>query len=112
MAALEKSLKYLAFKCEDCGDCHLPENFGYCTLGDCKKGLSNAPCGDATVAGHCGNDTEKPCVGELIYGAAGPEGRPFLRTTVHAPRDPDLCNTSSALLCVLRAASARSLSPA
>jgi len=114
--ATEKGFKYLAFDCEECGDCFLPENFGLCTLGGCEKGLDNAPCGDATVDGHCGNNLERLCTGERIYEAAASEddgsspqsrpdlpffaegkGRGRLRTTINKPRNPALRHTSSIL---------------
>jgi len=66
----EKASKSFLFKCEDCGDCFLPENFGYCTLGECEKGLPNPPCGDATPDGFCGNNVKRVCVAESIYNAA------------------------------------------
>jgi hypothetical protein len=97
--AIERLFKYAAFQCQDCGDCFLPENFGYCTLGKCKKGLANSPCGDATVDGKCGNDTDTICRGELIYRAAAslPHGRDRLRRTLLPPRNPELVHTSSIL---------------
>jgi len=42
-------------------------------MGPCAKGLSNVPCGDATIDGKCGNDLELVCVGERIYEAAAAE---------------------------------------
>ena len=97
--ATEKGLKYLMFECQECGDCFLPENFGYCSLGGCKKGLSNAPCGDATVDGHCGNDLNRVCVGERIYQAASAQkgGVERLRTQIHKPRNANLTHSSSIL---------------
>ena len=95
--ALEKSFKYLAFECHECGDCFLPENFGLCTIGGCEKGLDNAPCGDATVDGRCGNNLDRVCIGERIYLAAAAEkdGRRRLRATINRPRNPALEHTSS-----------------
>ncbi len=103
----EKAFKYLLFECEECGDCFLPENFGLCTIGGCEKGMDNAPCGDATVDGRCGNNLERICIGERIYQAAASEerswkiwkmqdrGRPKLRTIINKPRNPALEHTSS-----------------
>ena len=100
----EKGFKYLLFDCEECGDCFLPENFGLCTMGGCQKGVDNAPCGDATVDGHCGNDLARMCAAERIYEAAASEdkgqtaegpGRQRLRTTINKPRNPALQHTSS-----------------
>lgn len=94
--ALEKGFKYCLFDCAECGDCYLPENFGYCTIGGCQKGLNNAPCGDATVDGFCGNNLDQRCVGELIYeSAAASNGRDTLRKTINRPRNPVLRHTSS-----------------
>jgi methylenetetrahydrofolate reductase (NADPH) len=100
----EKAFKYLLFECEECGDCFLPENFGLCTIGGCEKGMDNAPCGDATVDGRCGNNLERICIGERIYEAAaseeggrrtGSRGRQKLRTIINPPRNPALEHTSS-----------------
>ncbi len=99
-AALEKPAKSLLFKCQDCGDCFLPENFGICTLGRCEKGLSNVPCGDANPDGTCGNNPDIPCVGQLVYEAAASEGSAGLSKLIHQvnpPRNPQLANTSSIL---------------
>jgi len=97
--ASEKSFKYLLFDCAECGDCFLPENFGLCTIGGCEKGMDNAPCGDSTVDGYCGNNLERICIGELIYDAAVAEknGDERLRNTINQPRNPALEHTSSIL---------------
>ncbi len=104
----EKWFKYLLFECEECGDCFLPENFGLCTIGGCEKGMDNAPCGDATVDGQCGNNLDRLCIGERIYEAAASEGSrdggkaegpagglERLRTIINKPRNPALEHTSS-----------------
>jgi methylenetetrahydrofolate reductase (NADPH) len=95
--SFEKVNKYLLFDCQECGDCYLPENFSLCTLGQCEKGLDNAPCGDATVDGFCGNDLERVCVGEKIYNAASAQkaGLQKLRNTINKPRNPALAHQSS-----------------
>ncbi len=94
--AIEKGMKYCIFDCAECGDCYLPENFGYCTIGGCEKGLNNAPCGDATVDGYCGNNLQQRCVGELIYdSAAAADQRERLRKTINEPRNPALRHSSS-----------------
>lgn len=97
--AAERGFKYLAFDCQDCGDCYLPENFGCCTIGGCEKGLSNAPCGDSTVDGMCGNNLERVCIGDLIYKAAAAKanGRNKLRGIINRPRLHTLEHTSSIL---------------
>lgn len=97
--ASEKAFKYILFDCEECGDCFLPENFGLCTIGGCEKGMDNAPCGDATVDGHCGNNLERICVGDRIYQAAASEneGLDRLRDVINPPRIPALEHTSSIL---------------
>jgi len=93
----EKAFKYLMFECEECGDCFLPENFGLCTIGGCEKGMDNAPCGDATVDGRCGNNLERVCIGERIYETAASQrdGRQRLRTLINPPRDTALEHTAS-----------------
>jgi methylenetetrahydrofolate reductase (NADPH) len=95
--AIEKSFKYLLFECQECGDCYLPENFGYCTIGECEKGMDNAPCGDATVEGYCGNNLDRLCIGEYIYNSASARknGREKLRKLLNKPRIPALEHTSS-----------------
>ena len=97
--AVEKSFKFCMFDCAECGDCYLPENFGYCTIGDCEKGLDNAPCGDATVDGRCGNNPDHVCVGERIYCAAAAKenGREKIRKTINQPRKQALQHSSSIL---------------
>jgi 5,10-methylenetetrahydrofolate reductase len=97
--AVERGFKYLAFDCEDCGDCYLPENFSYCTIGGCEKGMDNAPCGDSTVDGLCGNNLERICIGEYVYKAAAtkPDGRSKLRAIINKPRMHELENTASIL---------------
>ena len=97
--ASEKYFKYLLFECEECGDCFLPENFSLCTIGGCEKGMDNAPCGDSTVDGLCGNNLERICIGERIYNAAAAEkdGLEKLRGIINKPRNPDLEHTSSIL---------------
>jgi len=97
--ATEKAFKYTLFDCEECGDCFLPENFGICTMGGCEKGVDNAPCGDATVDGYCGNNTEQVCVGNRVYEAAASEkgGRERLRDGTNRRRNPALQHSSSIL---------------
>ncbi len=93
----EKWFKYLLFDCQECGDCFLPENFGLCTIGGCEKGLDNAPCGDSTVDGRCGNNLDRVCIGDRIYNAAAsePGGRERLRAIINKSRNPALAHTSS-----------------
>jgi methylenetetrahydrofolate reductase (NADPH) len=95
--ASEKAFKYMLFDCQECGDCYLPENFGLCTLGGCEKGVPNAPCGDATADGHCGNNLDRVCIGDRVYLAAASEkgGRERLRATINEPRRVALRHTSS-----------------
>ncbi|MEN7973904.1 MAG: methylenetetrahydrofolate reductase C-terminal domain-containing protein [Verrucomicrobiota bacterium] len=97
--AMEHLAKHVAFDCEHCGDCFLQENFSYCTLGGCAKGLANAPCGDAKEDGICGNDEDRVCIGEKIYFAAKAEagGIARLRKTVNNPRIAALEHSSSIL---------------
>jgi len=96
---MERLFKQSAFQCEECGDCYLPENFGYCTIGGCAKGLSNSPCGDAKPDGTCGNAEGVICRGEQIYLAAKAEkgGLARLRKNINRPRIAELEHTSSIL---------------
>lgn len=96
----EKWAKTLLFDCRECGDCFLPENLGYCTMGQCGKGLPNVPCGDADPTGRCGNDLSLRCVGELIYEAAAAEGGGCLKELEERslpPRDARLQGSASVL---------------
>jgi methylenetetrahydrofolate reductase (NADPH) len=97
--AIEYVIKHLLFDCEMCGDCYLPENFGLCTIGGCEKGLANAPCGDSTVDGYCGNNLELICIGEHIYNAAASKagGIEQWRGVINKPRIHSLEQTSSIL---------------
>ncbi|MBN1972639.1 MAG: methylenetetrahydrofolate reductase C-terminal domain-containing protein [Sedimentisphaerales bacterium] len=98
-AAFEYAFKHMMFECDMCGDCYLPENFSLCTIGGCEKKLSNAPCGDATADGLCGNNLEIACIGERIYNAAAsvPGGIDKLRKLINEPRIHSLEQTSSIL---------------
>ncbi len=98
-AAFEYAFKHALFECDMCGDCYLPENFSLCTIGGCEKSLSNAPCGDATVDGFCGNNLDIVCIGERIYNAAASVqgGIEKLRAVVNEPRIHSLEHTSSIL---------------
>ncbi len=94
----EKLFKYLLFNCAECGDCYLPENFSICTIGDCEKGMDNAPCGDSTADGRCGNNLDIMCVGEKIYDCAAAEGNlDVLRRRINPSRNPALEHTASIL---------------
>jgi methylenetetrahydrofolate reductase (NADPH) len=98
-AAFEYAFKHIMFECDMCGDCYLPENFSLCTIGGCEKSLSNAPCGDATADGFCGNNLDIVCIGERIYNAAAsvPGGISKLKTIINKPRIHSLEKTSSIL---------------
>ncbi len=98
-SAFEYAFKHMMFQCDMCGDCFLPENFSLCTIGGCEKGLSNAPCGDATTDGYCGNNLDIVCIGERIYNAAAsvPGGIEKLKMTINNPRIHNLEHTSSIL---------------
>ncbi|MGA2915333.1 MAG: methylenetetrahydrofolate reductase C-terminal domain-containing protein [Sedimentisphaerales bacterium] len=95
--SVEKPLKYCLFDCEECGDCYLPENFSLCTIGGCEKGMDNAPCGDSTVEGKCGNNLDRICIGDRIYKAAAAEkgGLENLRKIINRPRMPELEHSCS-----------------
>ncbi len=95
----EKVIKYCLFDCEECGDCYLPENFGLCTIGGCEKGMDNAPCGDSTAEGKCGNNLDRICIGDRIYQAAAAEkgGLEKLRKIINKSRRPELEHTASIL---------------
>ena len=76
----------------------MPENFSICTIGDCEKDMGNAPCGDSTADGRCGNNLDIMCVGEKIYNCAAAEGNvELLRRRINPPRNPALGHTASIL---------------
>jgi methylenetetrahydrofolate reductase (NADPH) len=93
----EKVVKYPIFGCHECGDCFLPEDFGFCPIGGCAKSLANPACGDATVEGHCPHDPDRLCIGEDIYNAAAAElnGRDRWKATINPPRNTALEHSSS-----------------
>ena len=96
--SLEGFGKTAAYQCEHCGDCFLSENQYVCSLGNCEKGLSNIPCGDADPTGHCGNNKDRVCIGEKVYYRALRRGalEEFKRVTM--PRRIPSLNTSSSIL--------------
>ncbi len=98
-SASEYAIKRFLFDCEMCGDCYLPEDFGLCTIGGCEKGLANAPCGDATVDGYCGNNLDLVCIGERIYNAAvsQADGIEKWQRTINKPRIHSLEQSASIL---------------
>ena len=95
----EKAIKYCLFDCEECGDCYLPENFSLCTIGGCEKGMDNAPCGDSTADGRCGNNLDIVCIGDRIYKAAAAQkgGLEKLRKIINKSRKSELEHTASIL---------------
>jgi 5,10-methylenetetrahydrofolate reductase len=96
--ALEGFAKEIAYECQHCGDCFLPENDYVCTLGQCEKGLANPPCGDADPQGRCGNNVNRICVGEKIYTRMlARDALAELKVRVLPPRKAELQNTSSLL---------------
>lgn len=84
-------------QCRSCGDCYLPENFFVCLMGECAKGLPNVPCGDSTIDGRCGVDTNKLCAGQLVYDASRyfTKEMEALYQLVNQPKNPKLKQTSS-----------------
>ena len=61
--------------------------------------MDNAPCGDSTADGLCGNNFDRICIGDLIYNAAAakPDGRSKLRSIINKPRMHELEDTASIL---------------
>ncbi len=96
--SMEDFGKGLAYECGHCGDCFLPENQYVCTMGQCEKGLANVPCGDADPQGRCGNNKDRICAGEKVYGRLLKRKavEEFRRVTM-PPRRPALEGSSSVL---------------
>jgi methylenetetrahydrofolate reductase (NADPH) len=63
--AAEQTLKILAFDCQDCGDCSLPDIAYLCPESQCVKNQRNGPCG-GTRQGKC-EVGEKDCIWSRAY---------------------------------------------
>ena len=95
---LEHAGKSILVQCRDCGDCRLPENFyALCHEAACAKGLVNLPCGDSdAITGHCGNNDDTMCAGDLVFNAAFAAGTlGELARNVQQTKIPELRGTSA-----------------
>ncbi len=63
--AFEKTSKRLAYGCEECGDCSLPDCAFLCPKHACSKSGRNGPCG-GSAAGRCELD-DKDCFWTRVY---------------------------------------------
>jgi methylenetetrahydrofolate reductase (NADPH) len=62
---LEKILKYVIYRCRDCGDCSLPDCAFICPIAKCAKFMRNGPCG-GSIDGRCELD-DKECIWAKAY---------------------------------------------
>ncbi|NUQ61217.1 MAG: methylenetetrahydrofolate reductase C-terminal domain-containing protein [Pirellulales bacterium] len=62
---LEKNAKHLAFECQDCGDCSLPDCAYLCPMIACSKHSRNGPCG-GSADGRC-ELGDKTCFWARVY---------------------------------------------
>ena len=65
MHGIEKASKKIMFKCEDCGDCSLPNCAYLCPRASCSKTGRNGPCG-GSHDGRCELD-DKECIWARAY---------------------------------------------
>ncbi|HZZ59354.1 MAG TPA: methylenetetrahydrofolate reductase C-terminal domain-containing protein [Opitutaceae bacterium] len=76
LRALEHASKAVLFRCQDCGDCSLPEIAYLCPESQCAKNQRNGPCG-GTRDGRCEVDGYGDCIWLRAYDrlkADGAEG--------------------------------------
>ncbi len=65
LQGIERASKELAFGCQDCGDCSLPETAYLCPRSSCSKCGRNGPCGGSSD-GRCELD-DKDCLWARAY---------------------------------------------
>ncbi len=80
---LEHASKAALFRCQDCGDCSLPEIGYLCPESQCAKNQRNGPCG-GTRDGRCEVDGYGDCIWLRAYERIGPSAAPE-SLTAHAP---------------------------
>ncbi len=74
MRALEHASKAALFRCQDCGDCSLPEIAYLCPESQCAKNQRNGPCG-GTRDGRCEVDGYGDCIWLRAYERLKHDGR-------------------------------------
>jgi methylenetetrahydrofolate reductase (NADPH) len=62
----ERIMKYMLFKCEDCGDCALVTTGYLCPLSACAKNQRNGPCGGSRD-GHCEVYGDRQCIWVRVF---------------------------------------------
>jgi methylenetetrahydrofolate reductase (NADH) len=95
LRAVERLSKAALFRCQDCGDCSLPEIAFLCPESQCAKNQRNGPCG-GTRDGRCEVDGFGDCIWLRAYERLRHDGRePEL--LAHAPvvQNQGLRGTSS-----------------
>jgi methylenetetrahydrofolate reductase (NADPH) len=74
MRALEKLSKAALYRCNDCGDCSLPDIAYLCPESQCAKNQRNGPCG-GTREGRCEVDGFGDCIWLRAYERLKQDGR-------------------------------------
>jgi methylenetetrahydrofolate reductase (NADPH) len=80
---VERASKGMLFRCQDCGDCSLPEIAYLCPESQCAKNQRNGPCG-GTREGRCEVDGYGECIWLRAYERLKREGRER-ELLAHAP---------------------------
>ncbi len=92
----EHIVKFLAFRCQNCGDCTLADLAYICPQADCAKYLLNGPCGGSRDGWCEVYPGEKRCLYVLVYERLKACGREAeMKSGFVPPRDWALNNTSS-----------------
>jgi methylenetetrahydrofolate reductase (NADPH) len=74
LRALEHASKSLLFRCQDCGDCSLPEIAFLCPESQCAKNQRNGPCG-GTCEGRCEVEGYGDCIWLRAYDRLKQDGK-------------------------------------
>ena len=96
LATFEHLIKFIAFNCQNCGDCTLAELAFLCPQSGCAKYLLNGPCG-GSMDGWCEvYPGKKRCLYVRLYNRLKPEGKEqVMKTGYIPPRNWSLHRTSS-----------------
>jgi methylenetetrahydrofolate reductase (NADPH) len=62
----ERIMKYILFKCEDCGDCALVTTGYLCPMSACAKNQRNGPCGGSRD-GRCEVYSDRECIWVRVF---------------------------------------------
>jgi len=95
-ARFEHLVKFLAFSCQNCGDCTLAEQAFVCPQNGCAKYLLNGPCGGSRDGWCEVYPGRRRCHYLAVYQRLAAEGRlESLKLGIVPPRNWSLNNTSS-----------------